>query len=78
MKTRISRSSTFTQSFIDRSRTEPGRSIPGRKEVNMWITDEFGNEYDVPTYCDICKCSDCPRCGDDCDGEREDDDERDR
>lgn len=39
------------------------------------ITDEFGNEYDVPTYCDINKCSDCPRYGDDCDGEWDDDDE---
>ena len=43
----------------------------------MWITDEFGNEYDVPTYCDIYECSEGPRYGDDCDGksEEEDDDE---
>ena len=27
------------------------------------------------TYCDIYDCSDCPRCGDDCDGEGEKDDE---
>lgn len=40
----------------------------------MWIIDEFGKEYDVPTYCDIYECSDCPRCGDDCDGEWEDED----
>ena len=24
---------------------------------------------DIKTYCDIFDCSDCPRCGDDCDGE---------
>ena len=31
--------------------------------------DEYGNEYDnVVTYCDIYKCDDCPRMGDDCDG----------
>lgn len=43
----------------------------------MWIIDEFGKEYDVPTYCDIYECSECPRYGDDCDGkcEEEDDDE---
>ena len=30
----------------------------------------FEDEYDdVVTYCDINKCSDCPRMGDDCDGE---------
>lgn len=45
------------------------------KEVKMWITDEFGKVYDVPTYCDIYECSECPRYGDDCDGEWEDDDE---
>lgn len=32
---------------------------------------------DSVTYCDIYECSECPRYGDDCDGERdeEDDDE---
>lgn len=39
------------------------------------ITDEHGNEYEALTYCDIYKCSECPRCGDDCDGEWEDEDE---
>lgn len=34
-KTRTSSSSTFTQGFIDRSHTEPGRSIPGRKGTDM-------------------------------------------
>ena len=35
-------------------------------------------EYDdIRTYCDIYSCDECPRCGDDCDGrddEEEDDD----
>ena len=26
-------------------------------------------EYDITTYCDIYKCEDCPRYGDDCDGD---------
>lgn len=43
----------------------------------MWISDEFGKEYDVPTYCDICTCDDCPRCGDDCDGKYDEEDEDD-
>nr|MBQ4455280.1 hypothetical protein [Clostridia bacterium] len=39
-----------------------------------------GNVYfetETVTYCDIYKCSECPRYGDDCDGkcEEEDDDE---
>ena len=30
-------------------------------------------EYDdIRTYCDIYKCEECPRCGDDCDGELDD------
>ena len=29
---------------------------------------------DVRSLCDICKCSECPRYGDDCDGEWEEDD----
>ena len=28
---------------------------------------------DIVTYCDIYDCKDCPRYGDDCDGEFEDD-----
>lgn len=27
------------------------------------------DEYDIVTLCDICKCEECPRYGDDCDGE---------
>lgn len=35
---------------------------------------------DIRTYCDIYRCEDCPRCGDDCDGEfdEEEGDEDDR
>ena len=29
------------------------------------------NETDIVTYCDIYKCEDCPRYGDDCDGNGE-------
>ena len=30
----------------------------------------FEDEYDdIVKYCDVCKCSECPRMGDDCDGE---------
>lgn len=29
---------------------------------------------DAITYCDIYKCSECPRCGDDCDGNEDGDD----
>lgn len=33
-------------------------------------------EYDdIRTYCDIYDCKDCPRCGDDCDGEFDEEDE---
>ena len=32
------------------------------------------DEYDIITYCDIYKCEDCPRYGDDCDGNGEDED----
>lgn len=36
----------------------------------------FRDEYDdIRTYCDIYKCSECPRCGDDCDGEYDDEEE---
>ena len=37
----------------------------------MYPLDEYD---DLITYCDIYECSDCPRCGDDCDGEWEDED----
>ena len=30
---------------------------------------------DLVTYCDIYKCSECPRYGDDCDGNGEEDDD---
>ena len=30
---------------------------------------------DIVTYCDIYDCKDCPRYGDDCDGEFEEEDE---
>ena len=33
-------------------------------------------DEDIITYCDICKCEDCPRCGDDCDGEWDEDEEQ--
>ena len=40
------------------------------------LYDEYGNDYDeVITYCDIYTCDECPRCGDDCDGDFEDEDE---
>ena len=36
------------------------------------------DEYDdIRTICDICTCDDCPRCGDDCDGKYEEEDEDD-
>ena len=38
----------------------------------MSIYDEYD---DIVTYCDIYKCDDCPRYGDDCDGKWEDEDE---
>ena len=31
--------------------------------------DEY--EYERITYCDIYDCADCPRCGDDCEGDDE-------
>lgn len=31
------------------------------------------DEYDIVRYCDVCKCADCPKYGDDCDGKGEDD-----
>lgn len=40
----------------------------------MCATDEYD---DIISFCDIYECSDCPRCGDDCDG-RADDEEVER
>ena len=34
-------------------------------------------EYDIITYCDVCSCKECPRYGDDCDGNGEEEDEYD-
>lgn len=34
---------------------------------------KYIGDQEIVTYCDIFKCSECPRYGDDCDG-REDDD----
>ena len=39
---------------------------------------EYEERYGGPdrvTYCEIYKCKDCPRYGDDCDGKDEDDDD---
>jgi len=33
---------------------------------------------DLVSYCEVCKCKDCPRYGDDCDGNDEEDDDDDR
>lgn len=35
----------------------------------------FKDDYDLITFCDITDCKDCPRYGDDCDGEWEDEDD---
>ena len=35
------------------------------------------DEYDIPSLCDIYKCEECPRYGDDCDGKGEWEDEDD-
>ncbi len=32
---------------------------------------------DIVTYCDIYECGECPRCGDDCDGEFDEEDNED-
>ena len=44
---------------------------------NLMVRDEYWNDGnywddeddDVVTYCDIYDCEDCPRYGDDCDGD---------
>ena len=43
-----------------------------QEELYSLPDEEFfidDDHYDVTTYCDIFKCSECPRMGDDCDGE---------
>jgi predicted transcriptional regulator len=40
------------------------RFIADREEQRVW--------YGTPTYCELYKCEDCPRYGDDCDGKGED------
>ena len=41
-----------------------------RKEgEKMCYIDDYD---DITTYCDIYKCEECPRCGDDCDGKFDD------
>ena len=38
-----------------------------------YLIDEYGNEYEALTLCDVVtSCDDCPRMGDDCDGEYRD------
>ena len=37
----------------------------------MYVMADNGTEYDAPTLCDIYDCEDCPRLGDDCDGNDE-------
>lgn len=45
---------------------------------NLMVRDDYWqDEYDRVTYCDVCECPDCPRYGDDCDGEWEDEDDED-
>lgn len=34
-----------------------------------YFADEEEDEYDRVTYCELYKCSECPKMGDDCDGE---------
>ena len=36
---------------------------------------EVGGHMDIITYCDIYECNDCPRYGDDCDGEFEEEED---
>ena len=44
-------------------------AVEGQRIYEDWY-GAFEDEYDdVRTLCDIYKCSDCPRYGDDCDGE---------
>ena len=45
-----------------------------------WQSDTYLNGWcdmndDIITYCDIYECNDCPRYGDDCDGEFEEEEE---
>lgn len=43
---------------------------------NLMVRDDYWqDEYDRVTCCDVCDCIDCPRYGDDCDGDWEDEDD---
>lgn len=46
------------------------------KEVNMYSLnmDSLIGEEEVITYCELFKCNECPKYGDDCDGKEDDDD----
>ena len=45
---------------------------------NLMVRDDYWNDdYDDIRYCDIYSCSDCPRYGDDCDGEWDDEEDED-
>lgn len=54
--------------FENRMAVEGQREQEERYSVPDW--EWFGDEPDeIVKYCDIYKCSECPRMGDDCDGE---------
>ena len=44
-----------------------------RERQAIWDSPLF--EEDCTTFCEIYSCRDCPRYGDDCDGEWEDEDD---
>lgn len=46
---------------------------------NLMVRDDYWNDDydDIRSYCDIYSCSDCPRYGDDCDGEWDDEEDED-
>lgn len=48
-------------------------AVEGQREYE----ERYGGP-DFVTYCEVCKCKDCPRYGDDCDGRDEEDDDDDR
>lgn len=47
---------------------------------NLMVRDDYWDGYydEYVSYCDIYSCSECPRYGDDCDGNGEEEDEDDR
>ena len=53
---------------------EVGKKMNKYKYWNDRAERLVADPYDIVKYCDIYKCENCPRYGDDCDGE---DDERD-